>query len=429
MAVKASFTPVRYRLFALMNCSLLLILRIAALFSKESDFAGSKTQDSGEFLMLAEDFSKSFALTSSSQPSLSFRRTPVYPFFLHLMNATDNPFAMLVLQQLLVLLIGVSIWIIARTLFSEKVAWISLILVLVEPSLLTSSYMLLSEVVFTFFFVVGVMLYVKARVSSKSIFLLILSGVFFSFAALTRPIGIVIFLVLLIEIILTWINSEINNSLRLVIVPAILLLTTLVWSLRNLKVVGVFDVSSIQSHNLHLFEGSGSLAYATDSSLESVHQSETSLLLEKIGSNHTLEQETSYRVRRGIYLIATNFPSFIKMHLIGTYKLLFGPSQGEFISFVSNAQRTRQGNLIELFSIVVFASIAIFIVVFAYLGLASSRTLHLRIILILIFCMIGTSSGIQAYARFRTPIAPMLCLLAAVGIRELRRKLSLRSSI
>ena len=67
------------------------------------------------------------------------------------------------------------------------------------------------------------------------------------------------------------------------------------WSIRSLLSFGIFEVSSIQAHNLHLFEGSGARAYRLGIPLDDVHAIEANLMASAIGEEFTLADEQKYR--------------------------------------------------------------------------------------------------------------------------------------
>jgi hypothetical protein len=279
--------------------------------------------------------------------------------------------------------------------------------------------MLLSEILFTFLFLAGIYLFVYAQGSRLQGVTYALSGVFFGLSALTRPIGIAIMLILLLHLLLTK-DIKRFKSLTTVGVTAI---PIIFWSIRNFLSIGVFDVSSIQSHNLHLFEGSGSKAYRLGIPLDEVHAMEKNIMNQTIGENFTLQEEQRYRTTRGLTLIIENFPWFIKMHLIGAMKLLIGPGQGDSLSFLTNGKVFSATETWQYFLVGALLSITLAITIMAAYGLFRNNQSSQPIVLISIVVIITMSSGIQAYSRFRAPIAPLLCIFAAVGIDRAQKKI------
>ena len=410
---------IHYRRLFISLIALFYVFRIGILSLYSDNLDGSITPDSKEYIWLAQNFTDAYETSNSSNPYLSFRRTPIYPLFLNLFSQGNGLFASLLTQQILSIGIVLLTWLLCRRLFSEKIAWVAALLTVVETSLLTSSFMLLSEILFTFLFLAGIYLFVYAQASRLQGVTYALSGVFFGLSALTRPIGIAIMLILLLHLLLT---KDIKRFKSLITV-GVTAIPIIFWSIRNFLSIGVFDVSSIQSHNLHLFEGSGSKAYRLGIPLDEVHAMEKNIMNQTIGENFTLQEEQRYRTTRGLTLIIENFPWFIKMHLIGAMKLLIGPGQGDSLSFLTNGKVFSATETWQYFLVGALLSITLAITIMAAYGLFRKNQLSQPIVLISIVVIITMSSGIQAYSRFRAPIAPLLCIFAAVGIDRAQKKI------
>lgn len=403
--------------FFLISC--VFFLRIWILFQYSDQLEGSITPDSREYLWLAQNFSDSYSLTDSSNPYLSFRRTPIYPLFLSLFSEGKGLFASLVAQQVLSMGIVYLTWLLSKKLFSEKIAWIAGLLTSIETSLLTSSFMILSETLFTFLFLSGIYAFIYSQYCHFQKICYVFSGVFFGLSALTRPIGIAIAVILVLYLLLT----HGKMRLRTLITLSVMVVFIICWSIRSLLSFGIFEVSSIQAHNLHLFEGSGARAYRLGIPLDDVHTIEANLMSSAIGEEFTLADEQKYRNARGLTLILENFPWFIQMHLVGATKLLIGPGQGDSLGFLTSGQIYTAAEVWHFILVGFLLTLTSFILVMALVGiLRSEKSSQFLLILISLLVVVSISSGIQAYARFRAPIAPLLCVFAAIGIDKLLNK-------
>lgn len=380
---------------------------------------GSVTPDSREYIWLAQNFTGSYGLTGSINPYLSLRRTPIYPLFLSIFSQGNGLLSSLLVQQLLSVGIACLTWLLARKLYTEKIAWISTFLVSIETALLSSSFMILSETLFTFLFLAGIVTFVYAENSHSRLVYYTLSGLLFGLSSLTRPIGIAIIIIIVLHILMS------KDSKRLESFIAIFVTLTLIiaWSLRSFVSFGIFDVSSIQSHNLHLFEGSGARAYRLGIPLDEVHALESDLMKRTLGDNFTLEEEQKYRTTRGLNLIFNNFPWFIQMHIIGAVKLLIGPGQGDSLSFLTSGKVFVATNVWHFLLLGLLLTVTLSIFLMATVGIYKRARVQQPIVLVSLLVIIVISSGIQAYARFRAPIAPLLCIFAAAGIYELLKRL------
>jgi len=378
---------------------------------------GSITPDSREYMWLAENFTQAYSLDDSTNPYLSFRRTPIYPLFLKVLMQGDSLLGPLIAQQIISLAITCLTWLIAKKMFSEKTAWIAALLTSVETSILTSSFMILSEILFTFIFLTGITTFLWADNFRSRNLVYALSGIFFGVSALIRPIGIGIIIILIVHFIFAKGGSK-NRSL---ITLTVTLIPIIFWSVKSYVSVGVFDVSSIQSHNLHLFEGSGAKAYRLGIPLDEVHAQEKILMNQSIGESFTLIEEQKYRSKRGLFLIFQNFPWFMQMHFVGAVKMLIGPGQGDILSFLTQGRVLSATHLWQISLVGVMLCLTLFIVFSSLIGFFRTFKQSQPLILATIIVTIVISSGIQAYARFRTPIAPLMCIFAAVGIDYVRK--------
>jgi 4-amino-4-deoxy-L-arabinose transferase-like glycosyltransferase len=396
----------------------IFLLKVLVIILRNPQMKGSTTPDSLEYLSAAEKFTSIYSLYYSKNPYLSLRRTPGYPLLLSFFDFPSDLVKFLILQQVLVLVSAILLYLTVREISTPRIAKFASIFLMLEPSIVAESFMLLSETAFMAILIFGFLLYAltfRKRNSSK---FLVVSCLVFGFAILVRPVAIILFVMILIELFF----RRRDFRLRVIITSTfVLILPTVLWSLRNFSVFGVYAVSSIDAHNIHLFEGSGALSERNGISLEQVHKVESERLIETLGPNSSLGDEQRYRYIRGLTLIAQNFPWFIRMHLEGSVRVLFGPAQGELIQFLSGGKRSHATYWFEkayLLAAIAFSTVLFVLFIFGLRKLTFST----RLIALVGLSLLVVSSGVGAYGRFRVPLAPTLCVLAATSLNQLVSK-------
>jgi hypothetical protein len=160
--------------------------------------------------------------------------------------------------------------------------------------------------------------------------------------------------------------------------------------------------------------------------LESIQSQEEFLRKTVIGTNVTLGEVNSYNLKRGIDLISENKYSFIKMHVIGVFKLLYGPNRGELLHTFTDSGRNK---IPKLLWTIIFSTYFGLTFIISTLGIIGSLKYFFtndifKIISVTIFVFIALSSSSLAYGRFRTPISAFLIFYAVLLIVDWNNKKS-----
>lgn len=406
-----------------------LLVSILFLFSKfvlvitRDNKDSFKTFDSQGYLRLSEAFPNSFFNSSdSSLQELSLLRTPGYPIFLWILN--DNPIAVALTQSLVQIFMAyISILIFREIAHNPNKKYEKTIFVLVnlESSLVVHSLYLLGDLLFSFFvslFMLFFIKYIKRKQFSKRIFLAV--SLVMITAITIRPIGVILLIYLPLIGIFT------REFKRVSLLLGILIVWIGAWSGYNLIRADIFVYSTIQNHNLLMYEGAGAKAMSQQIDLKVSQKQELLLRDKKVGVNATLSEIDSYSFKRGIELIKENFGSFLKLHGIGILKILFGPNQGETIRFISDGNRVKAESDIERILVATFSlfafilgTVSICAITYFLFSNGIGRWIASISIIFIIF-----SSGSQAYGRFRAPLAVfmiVLCINLFASLSERRR--------
>ena len=183
--------------------------------------------DSVRYLGISENFESVFF--GSKTDSDSFFITPGYPLFLSVFSPEN--LKLIIFCQFL--LLGISQLILFRLIVkytSTKVAYIGLVLFLLESSSGLESFNLLTETLFNFIFVL--FLYLFGNSLNKN-HILYTSGLVLGLALIVRPVGQILLIPLLLMVaIKTW-----RKQVVTVLLIAVAISST--WIIRNQVVFGV----------------------------------------------------------------------------------------------------------------------------------------------------------------------------------------------
>jgi len=386
-------------------------------------------------------------------------RTPGYPLFVTLSgmlfgNVLLAVTAQIALASLSLLLVSK----IARRTFSNQAtgtkagvaaAW----LYALDPVSITYTARLLPETLFILLllFVIDRLL---AFYSHHKLSTLCLAGVTLAAATYVRPVSYYFVLPLAAALSLT---VPSRRGLRWK-APAVLLLTTLpliaLWQIRNAIETGYSGFSSIVEENLYFFQSAEltaelqhipieveqqKLGYPDEASYISAHPEQ------RLWSE---SQRLHFMHNEAVRVISRNRWLYLKSHLTGVAIVAFSPCATEFVQLIgaypSNSQMPGSKIPGRIVNYGILASLRA--TVFAYPGLTFAKALFelylcgLYVLAIRgvasrqgsgisIVTLIGISlyfllisGGAQAVARYRLPVQPELCVLAAGGFVALPKK-------
>lgn len=394
--------------------ALFLKLIILIHISGKYDF---KSPDSQSYLLLSKNLTESYLNGNNVYTNFSLLRTPGYPFFLNIFSAST--FKVVFSQILLSFAISIVLVLIVKKLSgtkSKEISFIVFIISQLETSLFVYSYRILTEMLFAFFITLFIYLLLVLNSIRKvlyvpSIFVVLVSLI------LVRPIGIVFLIVFAVLIFITP-----NRNFYIVLFLTSLLIIGS-YSFHNYSRSGIFAMSTVQNHNLLMYEGVGAKAISESSALGITQNSEFNLRSYTLGENPSADATDKYNFSRGLELILENKTSFIRLHLVGIAKILFGPNRFELKELFSAISPSFESgfldNLVVIFSLLItlFISFLGFISAIYFFKHKDTRFLSVFLFVYLIF-----TSGANAYGRFRVPIAPILIIFTSLLINEVYKK-------
>jgi 4-amino-4-deoxy-L-arabinose transferase-like glycosyltransferase len=349
---------------------------------------------------------------------LSGMVTPLFPIFLKI-------FGYSLLAQFVYLIIFVLILIlvykITLKLSSKKIAEIAILLVSLEPSLFISSLSLAPELLFSFTLILALYFGVCKPIKNTELNYIVL-GILLGVSVLIRPIA----LFMIICLVVFWAITYYQTSQTIFLfTPIIAIVFALAWSIRNLIVHGFFNISSISSNNIFWYEGVPALSEAKGISFEEAKNIEGGLKNQIIGDSPSVLELYDYNSKRGLELIFEYPIGWIQSHLKGVGKILFGVFKSKHSIIIQKVFGVND-QMIQSIHFAILGFITLIIWILFLNGIRQFHKLDVlnsRVFLLILIAILLPATGQVAYGRFRSPVVPIICIVAAIGTQNLINKI------
>ena len=400
--------------FFVILIALLLKLFIFIHILTEYDF---ESGDSQSYLLLSKNLTESFLFRNNIYIDLSLFRTPGYPFFLNIFSSSI--FKVILVQILLSLVISMLLALIVNNLSlykSKKISFAVFFISQLETSLFVYSYRILTELLFAFFITLFIYLLLLRITIRKALYAPLMFFVLVSLM-LVRPIGIVFAIVFALLIFVTP-NRRFYFALFL---TSFLIIGS--YSFHNYSRSGIFSMSTVVNHNLLMYEGVGAKVISERSELSVTQNNESNLRSFILGENPTAYAIDKYNFSRGFELILENKTSFIRLHIIGVARILFGPNKFELNELFSAISPSFESGFLDYLVVVSSLLITLFISFLGSIGaIYFFKRKETRFLSVFLFIYLIFTSGANAYGRFRAPVAPILIIFTSLFIIEVYKK-------
>jgi 4-amino-4-deoxy-L-arabinose transferase-like glycosyltransferase len=366
----------------------------------------------------AQDLYNVYITNDPNLLGLSGLVTPLFPIFLKIFGY--GLLARFVYIIIFVLMLIV-VYRITLKLSSKKIAEIAILLVSLEPSLFISSLSLAPELLFAFTLTLALYFGVCKPIKNIELNYIVL-GILLGVSVLIRPIA----LVMIICLVVFWIITYFQTSQTIFLYTSIIAIGfALVWSIRNLLVHGFFNVSSISSNNIFWYEGVPALSEARGVSFEEAKDIEGALKKQIIGDYPSVLELYDYNSKRGLELIFEYPIGWVQSHLKGVGKILFGVFKSKH-SIIDQKVFGVNDQVIQSIHFVILGFITLIIWIFFLNGVSQFYKLDIfnsRVFLLILVAILLPATGQVAYARFRSPAVPIICIIAAIGTQNLSNKI------
>lgn len=362
-------------------------------------------------------------------------RTPVFPLFLAGLKLISHNVIWISIVLLIVGALNVLLTYKLAINFvnKDKIALLAALLVALDiPSILFSS-IVLSETLFTFLLLLGLLQFSRYEVSMKNV---LFGGVIFSLMILCRPIGIFVPIVIILWLLIRKISIK-----KVAVLALCSYFLVLVWGIRNYAHFQVFTISSVPSINLYFFVASSIKADA-----ENISNNEaSSILMSELTNSYRWQNDESdaiplltYCKEKGLTYVKNHPLIFLKHSAVGVV-YFFGKPIRNYIdvylgiereansaAFETNIGRDPMNKLMTQTSSLTLALVIVQLLfslliavgtLFAFLKYDQKKRLVLYLAVIAGFAILSTIGEVDG--RFRIPVLPLLAIIAAIGFSSL----------
>lgn len=408
-----------------------------AVYQSHGDPQVFLTPDSHEYLDLAESLAASATYATDGQAEL--RRLPGFPMLLAIGAGVGHPVLVtLLLQLLLGMATTLLCFAIAQSLAGPRAATAAAILFACATDLWIWNSYLLSETLFVFLF--AAMLWSAVRYEKADrLGDLLLTMALACGAAYVRVIGYLLPFVLVLCFALR--GHRDRKTLRRAAVALALTVTLLgAWHLRNGLTADYWGFSSQVERAMYFLGGGAEEARQHGASYDEARRQLQERLREDGGTGPDTGALISKMRSRGLSAIAEHPVSFATSYGIGILTVLIHSNTGSLFRLFETdpAERRSTGSgLHELrsgrwgnaarrlrergpaFGLLFFLQMAQLLFYYVLCGLAFRRPGAPRgigLVVVPALCLLLLSGGGHANSRYRAPLVPAICVLAAIGI-------------
>jgi hypothetical protein len=369
-------------------------------------------------------------------------RTPGYPLFLVLIfvAAGQSVLAVAAAQSLLHALTGVLIFRLGEKEFgSVRIGVIAALIWSVAPLPAIFAGILLTEIVFT-----AVFLMLLWLLSTPSLLRTAAGGILLGAGILIRPIAILLWPALLPAVCR---DSNIRRALgKCALFSATLAAVLAPWLYRNFLEFGEPSLASVQGHNFLYYNAAGYIALRDGLNLSeardaAVEEYQKYLQAENLHPATLMEEADAMSAAatrilaadplRAFWFNGVNSlngfrpgASYFYMFLAPDGLAPLDPAEDELSPAIANLDRPEI--LLTTILLCLFYGILFLLAAAGIIRLVWKKAWRILLLLAFPCAVLLYAPGISSNARFRIPVEPVLCLLAAVTLSELLPRLIAR---
>lgn len=392
--------------------------------------------DSAGYIQISENvrLGHGFSLDSASPFGPDPFRTPGYPLFLLAHKIIFGGYYPALLTQILLMAaIAYMIYIIARDFLDQPViGLISSALFLFTPFSIMVTLRFLTQVFFTFFLILAIIMWLKYLKTAKVNYF-ILSAVFLPICALIRPIAFLILVPLFISLIIYKLLIKDSRfgwkRIILLLLIAIVIFVGVLspWLLRNYRIFGSFSLSTITYVSLYFYDLPYIYSYA-----HNISYSEAARFIEQDfhklthqTTTHVYTQHFSYSnlLRQRLFYYLAQMPGAAVITRIELMFKFFVRDGIRYWLYFYNYKLSGWALLPvvteKLILFVVF--VGMLISVFRVFVLRNKNEVLFANTLFWIILYFAFLTGVMASAGLRFPIEPLFFLLGIYGLNIARK--------
>lgn len=379
-------------------------------------------------------------LEEGSFASFGALRTPGYPVLVAVAYFLFGvaPWPVLLLQVFMGAGAVLLLYALAKGLFSRRVALLAAFLYAVEPHTVMYCSTLLTDTLFAFLFLASVVVLLRG-LRDKRVWLVAGAGLLLGLATLVRPV-VQFFPAVAAAIVVIY--AGLKWRFRVLAVASLLAAFVLAispWLYRNHAAYGHASLSSIEGHNLLLYNATYAEVAKTGKPVDQVRAEFRQQAAEQ-GAYEAANPFEEAQVYRDIAVgyIASNLRYYIPRHLMGAVNMYLNLATKEVaqhlglptnpLPFDFFASPGILGSVVGFFAvkslpeIVIGLTVGLFLLVcyLAFLagGISMVRAKQYRVlaILLLIILYFTALTGVVGLARYKQPIIPFYLPVSACGL-------------
>ena len=413
-----------FRSFMTTSTGSLLLVFLLALSFRLAYFAivkagplGNGDSPAYEDLALHIVHHQSYASAQSGGPGgfpTDLQRPPGYPLFLSLKDSIlgNSRTATALAQCLINALFAAILCLFAGCLFTSRIALFAGIFYALDWATIVHTPLAISESLFVFLLGIAICLASVALVRSR-LDAALAAGVLLGLSALVKPVAQVV----LVAFLAAWLASKPRKPSLLLFVVAYAA-CVMPWMARNYLRHGVFTLSEISTVDLYFYSAVSTLHPQPTSDLaNSGLNNEITALTDFWSRQQLTPRERARKMQRETWwILRHHWPTAAKQSTIGFARTCLGTS---FITVSGSLGRSPGHLTIRALATVPELQVLglwLLAMVGVWNGL-HSRTDHApRVLLIAsLFLLLLPAASALGQSRFRLPVVPILCLLAAAG--------------
>jgi hypothetical protein len=368
-------------------------------------------------------------------------RTPGYPLFLA-MASFAGPGIAAFIQILISVITVVLVWRLARAVFGDnRTALMAAWTFAVEPVSSIYSVRLLPETLFLALLLLSLER-LAVFLNCRCLRVLAMAGVWLAAAIFVRPVAYYLPIALALGVLMVFIKVP---GLRWK-APVVLLASALpwlaAWQVRNWQETGFGGFSSIVARNLYFYQAAEVIARAEHRPFVEV-QAEFGYVSEQAYLAHHPEQQGWSQASRTYFmnseakgLLRADPGVFLRMYLEGSAVVAFTPGAADLLRMldawpqdwpkrvvnegpIKAALRLALAHPWLALTMAAMEGFLLTLYLFALRGVVrgGARPAQLCLLLGVAIYFVAVSGGAQAVGRYRLPMMPVVCVLAAAGMR------------
>jgi len=373
------------------------------------------------------------AIDPTSPRTTTLSTTPIYSLFIaatYKVFGLQNRSALIITQILLSALTILITFFIAHQLWSREVALIATTLMALDPLQTLYSQIILSETLFTFFFVFSIFTLTKLLTTENKMKWALALGVMITLTTMTKPISYYLVFCFILGFIFfkqrvakSWLQLL---SITLLILTPLLLVTT-AWKVRNANLTGVYVLNDAMSETMLYYKAKGVLI--TKKSLTDKEAQQE--ILKRLPQNiKTPKEQVDAESKLAKEIILNDLSSYLKLSVNGLKAIIFGPGLTSQAQFYDNKEEGRTSSGYKPWYLFLISYSILFILttyclsVYGFIrsiikSTKQKNVLHLLLLGTVFYFILISTGHIASDSRMRVPIIPIILLYAAYGAYSL----------